>query len=59
MSLADLFKPVYGIAIKRDASPHEVIHKRTFDNREDAAKYIRKIERYGTYTAFRVVKMEV
>lgn len=59
MSLADLFKPIYGIAIKRQSSPHEIVHKRTFDSREDAVKYIRKIKSYGTYEALRVIKMGV
>ena len=59
MSLADLFKPIYGIAIKRAASPHEVVHIKTFDSRDAAANYIRKIKHYGTYESLRVIKMEV
>ena len=59
MSLADLFKPIYGIAIKRQSSPHEVVHQRTFNTRDEAVKYIRKVKNYGTYESLRVIKMEV
>ena len=59
MSLADLFKPIYGIAIKRQSSPHEIVHRKTFDSREDAVKYIRKVKNYGTYESLRVIKMGV